>query len=419
MIPFVPAGWEPALMDSWSFFLHLAVVLVPMFIGGSFLVGLAGEYLPPEKVEQKLRGHDEGIGNVLASAFGAVTPFCSCSTVPALAGLLQAGAPLGLAFSFLLASPLVNEIAVILLLGWFGPKVTVAYVASTFTLAVVGGLVIGWLDLEDYIKNVELLTSSEESAAADGGISNREGHDDAGEREDRSHGRTWGDRDPEGQPPLGFSYLGEPGIRIRRLRSHEGLRQQARHGRLRHAQSRHQSERGPDPSRPQPPQREHRGTPSYDDEDGGCGDVVADSVDPTHRQKITAAAQDAWSFFIDTLPYLFLGMIIGALIHGVVPVEMIHTVLGENNPLAVPLAALAGAPVYVSMSGMLPIAASLSEQGIAIGTVLAFVIGGAGVSIPNLILLNKLFERRLLAVYVATVVTIGTVVGGLFNLFLI
>jgi uncharacterized membrane protein YraQ (UPF0718 family) len=70
------------------------------------------------------------------------------------------------------------------------------------------------------------------------------------------------------------------------------------------------------------------------------------------------------------------------------------------------------------MSGMLPIAASLSEQGIAIGTVLAFVIGGAGVSIPNLILLNKLFERRLLAIYVATVVTIGTVVGGLFNIFL-
>jgi uncharacterized membrane protein YraQ (UPF0718 family) len=83
------------------------------------------------------------------------------------------------------------------------------------------------------------------------------------------------------------------------------------------------------------------------------------------------------------------------------------------------LAALAGAPVYVSMSGMLPIAASLSEQGIAIGTVLAFVIGGAGVSIPNLILLNKLFKRRLLLVYAGTVVTIGVAVGVAFNLLIV
>jgi len=112
-------------------------------------------------------------------------------------------------------------------------------------------------------------------------------------------------------------------------------------------------------------------------------------------------------------------MTLGALIHGVVPVDVLHAVLGSENPLAVPLAALAGAPVYISLSGMLPIAASLSEQGIAIGTVLAFVIGGAGVSIPNLILLNKLFKRRLLLVYAGTVVTIGVVVGVVFNVFLV
>jgi uncharacterized membrane protein YraQ (UPF0718 family) len=112
-------------------------------------------------------------------------------------------------------------------------------------------------------------------------------------------------------------------------------------------------------------------------------------------------------------------MTLGALIHGVVPVDVLHAVLGSENPLAVPLAALAGAPVYISLSGMLPIAASLSEQGIAIGTVLAFVIGGAGVSIPNLILLNKLFKRRLLLVYAGTVVTTGVIVGIVFNVFLV
>jgi hypothetical protein len=140
------------------------------------------------------------------------------------------------------------------------------------------------------------------------------------------------------------------------------------------------------------------------------------TTDRTHRQHVEAAGREAWSFFIDTLPYLVVGMTLGALVHGVVPVELIRAVLGRGNPLAVPLAAVAGAPVYVSMSGMLPIAASLGERGVAIGTVLAFVVGGAGVSVPNLILLNKLFERRLLAVYAGTVVTIGITVGVAFNL---
>ena len=318
----LPAGLESGLIDSWNYFVHLAIILVPLFIGASFLVGLAQEYLPPEKVERKLRGHDEGSGNVAAAGLGAVTPFCSCSTVPVLAGLLQAGAPLGLAFSFLLASPLVNEIAVLLLVGLFGIEVTLWYIAMTFVAAVVGGLVIGRLGLTEDIKEVRITNDTDQAVAADGGTV------------DCCAGETTG-------------------------------------------------------------------------------------TERTHRQHVESAARDAWSFFVDTLPYLILGMVIGALIHGVVPVDVLRTVLGPENPLAVPLAALAGAPVYVSLSGMLPIAASLSEQGIAVGTVLAFVVGGAGVSIPNLVLLNKLFKRRLLLVYAGTVVTIGVVVGVAFNLALV
>jgi len=318
----LPAGLESGLVDSWNYFVHLAIILVPLFIGASFLVGLAQEYLPPEKVERKLRGHDEGSGNVAAAGLGAVTPFCSCSTVPVLAGLLQAGAPLGLAFSFLLASPLVNEIAVLLLVGLFGIEVTLWYIAMTFVAAVVGGLVIGRLGLTEDIKEVRITNDTDRAVAADGGTV------------DCCAGETTG-------------------------------------------------------------------------------------TERTHRQHVESAARDAWSFFVDTLPYLILGMVIGALIHGVVPVDVLRTVLGPENPLAVPLAALAGAPVYVSLSGMLPIAASLSEQGIAVGTVLAFVVGGAGVSIPNLVLLNKLFKRRLLLVYAGTVVTIGVVVGVAFNLALV
>ncbi|EMA45652.1 permease [Halococcus morrhuae DSM 1307] len=318
----LPAGLESGLVDSWNYFIHLVVLLVPLFIGASFLVGLAQEYLPPERVERALRGHDEGSGNVAAAGVGAVTPFCSCSTVPVLAGLLQAGAPLGLAFSFLLASPLVNEIAVLLLVGLFGIEVTVYYVVITLVAAVIGGLVIGRLGLTEQIKTVRITDDPDQAIATDGGTAD-------------------------------------------------------------------------------------------------CCAGGTTRTERTHRQHVESAARDAWSFFVDTLPYLILGIVIGALIHGVVPVDVLRTVLGPENPLAVPLAALAGAPVYVSLSGMLPIAASLSGQGIAIGTVLAFVVGGAGVSIPNLILLNKLFKRRLLLVYAGTVVTIGTIVGATFNLLLV
>jgi uncharacterized membrane protein YraQ (UPF0718 family) len=307
----IPSGIETSLLDSWAYFVHLATILVPLFIGASFLVGLVEEYLPPEKVEAMLRKRNRGSGNVAAAGLGAVTPFCSCSTVPVLAGLLGAGAPLGLSFSFLLASPIVNWIAAFLLLGLFGVEVTAIYLVSALVAAIIGGIVIDTFDLDHLVKDVRI-TTGDRTVATDGGTAT--------------------------------------------------------------------------------------GSPTQNTQ-----------ATKTHKERGIIAAGGAWSFFIDTLPYLLLGMALGALIHGAVPASWLQQVAG--NPLAVPLAALAGAPLYVSMSGMLGIAAPLVDQGVPIGTVIAFVVGGAGVSIPNLILLNKLFERKLLLVYAVTVVTIGTIVG--------
>jgi len=316
----IPSGIETALLDSWAYFVHLATVLVPLFIGASFLVGLAEEYLPPEKIEAMLRKRNRGSGNVAAAGLGAVTPFCSCSTVPVLAGLLGAGAPLGLSFSFLLASPIVNEIAAVLLLGLFGVEVTVVYLVSALVAAIVGGIVIDAFDLDHLVKDVRI-TTGDRTVATDGGTAS-------------------------------------------------------------------------------------------------CSCSTQDTeTTKTHRERFEAAAGGAWSFLEDTFPYLLLGMTLGALIHGAVPASWLQQVAG--NSLAVPLAALAGAPVYVSMAGMLGIAAPLVDQGVPIGTVIAFVVGGAGVSIPNLILLNRIFERELLAVYAATVVTIGTVLGYGVNFLLV
>jgi uncharacterized membrane protein YraQ (UPF0718 family) len=315
----IPPGIETALLDSWDYFLHLATVLVPLFIGASFLVGLVEEYLPPEKVEAMLQKRNRGSGNVAAAGLGAVTPFCSCSTVPVLAGLLGAGAPLGLSFSFLLASPIVNEIAAFLLLGLFGIEITAIYLVSALVAAIIGGVVIDTFDLDHLVKDVRI-TMNDRTVATDGGIAS-------------------------------------------------------------------------------------------------CSCSSSVQTTKTHRERVETAAGGAWSFFKDTFPYLLLGMTLGALIHGAVPASWLQQVAG--NPLAVPLAALAGAPLYVSMAGMLGIAAPLVDQGVPIGTVIAFVVGGAGVSIPNLILLNKLFKRKLLVIYAVTVVTIGTVLGYGLNVFFV
>lgn len=338
-------GLSGQLLVAWDYFVHLAVVLVPLFIVGSFLVGLLQEYLPPDRVEGILRRYDGGSGNVVAAGIGAITPFCSASTVPVLAGLLGAGAPLGIAFSFLLASPLVNELAIVLLIGIFGVKVTALYVLLTGIAAITGGIVIGKLNLEHHVKDSALLTSDGPDVVADGGKSSTSCDTDAAQQ-------------------LGTGC-------------------------------------GPD---------------------AGCDRELPDSASctspngpTTHRVRVKRAGRGAKGFFISVLPYLVLGITLGAVIHAFVPATVIQRFIGPENPFAVPIASVAGAPIYVSMSAMLPIAASFTDQGVPIGTVLAFVVGSAGVSFPNLALLNKLFDRTLLAVYALTVVTTGIVVGLVFN----
>lgn len=353
----IPPGYETALVESGEYFIHLLVRLVPLFIAASFFVGLAQEYLPPERVEAVLRERSQGSGNVAAAGLGAVTPFCSCSTVPVLAGLLGAGAPLGLAFSFLLASPIVNWIAVFLLLGLFTVDVTILYLVSTLSAAVLGGLLIGQFDFEHLIKDVQVTTGNRR-ITTDGGTA----HPSDASRETTS--------DSAGSAPS--------------------------------------------KSRAETPGQSSNGS-----KDQCCSEQAQPNrvPDRSHRERFATAGRGALSFFRDTIWYLLIGILIGALIHGAVPDGLLLTIAGPNNPFAVLIAVLVGAPVYVSISGMLPIAAALADHGIPIGTVLAFVIGGAGISIPNLILLNALFERKLLAIYAGTVVAIGITVGVLFNLF--
>lgn len=118
-----------------------------------FVVGMIRSFFTPERTRRVLAGRRESAGNVLSALLGVVTPFCSCSAVPLFIGFVQAGVPLGVTFSFLIAAPMVNEIAVVLLYGLLGWKIAVLYMATGLAVAIVAGWVIGRLGLEHHIED--------------------------------------------------------------------------------------------------------------------------------------------------------------------------------------------------------------------------------------------------------------------------
>jgi uncharacterized membrane protein YraQ (UPF0718 family) len=142
------------LATAMSFFIEIAVELIVLFIGITFLVGLIQEYVPDETIKRALGGRHRILGSFLGAGFGALTPFCSCSTIPLLLGMLNAGVPFASAMAFLFASPLLNPVIIslfIILLGW---KITALYFSVTFLAAIVIGLMLDSLGFAAQVKSV-------------------------------------------------------------------------------------------------------------------------------------------------------------------------------------------------------------------------------------------------------------------------
>ena len=117
-----------------------------------FIVSVIRSYFPPERTKKILSHKKEFIGNILAALLGVVTPFCSCSAVPLFIGFVEAGVPLGVTFSFLISSPMVNEVAVVLLWGLFGWKIATIYIGAGLLVAILSGFIIGKLKLEKWVE---------------------------------------------------------------------------------------------------------------------------------------------------------------------------------------------------------------------------------------------------------------------------
>ena len=149
----LPVGRDSHLGGALQFFFYDTPKVLLLLAGVVFVMGMVNSYFTPERTRALLAGRAEGVGNVLAASLGVVTPFCSCSAVPLFIGFVQAGVPLGITFSFLIAAPMVNEVALALLLGLFGWKIAGLYLGLGLAVAIVSGWVIGRLRMEAYLED--------------------------------------------------------------------------------------------------------------------------------------------------------------------------------------------------------------------------------------------------------------------------
>ncbi|AKH20366.1 permease [Sedimenticola thiotaurini] len=332
------------LQDTLGMFAFLAVELSALFIGISLLVGVVQRHIPPSRVETLLGAHRRR-GYFLAAGLGAITPFCSCSTIPMLKGLIRARAGFGPMMVFLFASPLLNPIIVALLIATFGITLSSIYVLAAFMVSLGAGRLLQTLGFERYVR-----------------------------QENTSQEVQYG-------PPAN-GCCNAPAVARQ-----ESVCCDSR-----------------------PLEEVSVSGASTAVATGGCCEAQI-SAPGTGKGRYTGVWRETWSDFRQVLPYLLVGIVIGSAIYGFMPSGLLEKHAGPDNPLAIPVAAIIGIPLYIRAEAVIPMAAALMAKGVGAGTVLALIIGSAGASLTELILLRSLFTLRLLAAFVAIVLAMAMVAG--------
>lgn len=152
LVTLLPVERSSHLGGALQFFFYDTPKVLMLLTGVVFVMGMVNSFFTPERTRALLAGRSEGMANVMAATLGIVTPFCSCSAVPLFIGFVQAGVPLGVTFSFLISAPMVNEVALTLLLGLFGWKVAALYLGLGLSVAIVSGWIIGRLKMESHLE---------------------------------------------------------------------------------------------------------------------------------------------------------------------------------------------------------------------------------------------------------------------------
>lgn len=183
---------ESHLGSSLNFFFYDVPKILLLLSGMIFLITLLRTFITPTQTRRWLSGRREGVGNVLAALLGVVTPFCSCSAVPLFIGFVESGIPLGITLSFLVSAPMVNEVALVMLFGMFGWQIAGLYLVSGLSVAIISGVVIGHLgmenDVEDFVRQVKVKTRS---ASADAPLTWTERFEQALQTTREIVGKVW------------------------------------------------------------------------------------------------------------------------------------------------------------------------------------------------------------------------------------
>ena len=281
--------------DTLKIFLLLSVII--------FIVAVIRSHFTPGRTRRLLSRRAEYVGNVLAALLGVVTPFCSCSAVPLFIGFVESGIPLGVTFSFLVSSPMVNEVALILLWGLFDWKIALLYMGTGVTVAILAGVIIGKLKMERFVQD--------------------------------------------------YVYTTKVG--------------------------------------------------------------TGEEVPMAWKERVAYAREYTGGLLKKIWPYVVAGIAVGGFIHGYAPEGVLLKYAGPGNPLGVPVAVLIGVPLYSNAAGVIPIVHALMEKGMAIGTVLAFMMAVTALSLPEAIILKNVLKTRLLLTFFGIVAVAITGVGYLLN----
>jgi uncharacterized membrane protein YraQ (UPF0718 family) len=307
---FINLDQESMLFSSLSFFIYDVIKIFILLAVLIYIASYIQSYFSPERTRDILSKHKGYKANTIGALLGTVTPFCSCSSIPIFIGFTKAGLPIGVTFSFLISSPLVDLASVILLASIFNWKTAIAYVVVGLLIAIIGGSLISFFKMEKYVEEF---------------------------------------------------------VMKKRELTHEV--------------------------------------------------VQMEELPMTKKERRVYSVEQVKEIIKKVWIYIFIGVGIGAIIHGVIPQTFIETILGKDNIFSVLIATVLGIPMYADIFGTLPIAEALVLKGVGIGTVLAFMMAVTALSLPSIIMIKKVVKTKLLIMFIG-IVTVGIIgMGYLFNAF--
>jgi uncharacterized protein len=255
------------------------------------VIGFIRSFIPYSRIKKLATTKNKFLGYIGAGIFGAITPFCSCSSIPIFMSMLRAGVPIGVSFSFLASSPLVDQYIAVIMLTVFGWKITLAYILIGILVGIFAGIIVEKLGMERYIEKDMVLKAAK----------------------------------------------------------------------------------------------------------------IKEEKHKNLKSRLMYGINDAWQIIKKLWLWIMAGVLIGALIHNLVPAELVQELISKGGILMVPFAVLLGIPFYAGCAAVTPIAVVLFQKGIPIGTVLAFTMSTVALSLPEAVMLRRAMKSRLIALFFGVV----------------